>query len=221
MLILGSTQAGKSALIEHIRWYADPDYAIYESLLGNEIVSKTENTTSILINSNLPIYEAYRKDTGEIFDLKNLATQYDEEDYRDILLSHSDNVEMRQIPQHPDASSQSIEFRFLDTPGLNGTQGRDSEHAASIIKEVISTRSFNLIVFVISSQNPLTEEKQLALEYFAFVLRGLHSKVVFLYTYVDYSDTHSTNKTHHFDMSMWNKTLSRLFRRHDSGSGFN
>lgn len=222
MLILGSSQTGKSALIEHIRCYADPDYVINESLLGNGITSKTESTTPILINSNLPIYEVYRKDTGEIFDLKNLATKYEhKEDYRDILLSRSDNVEMRQIPQDLDASSQSMEFRFLDTPGLNGTQDRDSEHAANIVKEVVNTRSFNLIVFVISSQNPLTKEKQLAIEYFALVLRGLHSKVVFLYTHVDYSDTHSTNKTHHLDMSMRNKALSTLFRRHDSGSGFN
>ncbi|KAF9389840.1 hypothetical protein CPB97_010478 [Podila verticillata] len=222
VLILGHTQAGKSTLIEHIRSYADPGYAINESLLGNGNVSKTDSTTPILINSNFPTYEAYRKNTGEIFDLKNLATQYqDEEDYRDVLLSHSDDVAMRPILQDPNAPLESMAFRFLDTPGLNGTQGRDSEHAANIVNEIISTRSFNLIVFVISSQNPLTEEKQLALEYFAFVLRGLHSRIVFLYTHVDYSDTHSTNKTHHLDMSMRNETLSTIFRRHDSESGFN
>ncbi|KAF9210386.1 hypothetical protein BGZ59_009499, partial [Podila verticillata] len=222
VLILGETQAGKSSLIEHIRSYADPGYAIDKSLLGNGIVSKTESTTTIFINSNFPTYEAYRKNTGEIFDLKNLATQYqNEEDYRDILLSHSDDVAIRPIHQDPNAPSESMEFRFLDTPGLNGTQGRDSEHAVNIVNEIISTRSFNLVVFVISSQNPLTEEKRLALEYFAFVLRGLHSKIVFLYTHVDYSDTHSTNKTHHLDMEMRNETLSTIFRRHDSESEFN
>ncbi|KAF9371685.1 hypothetical protein CPB97_001780 [Podila verticillata] len=219
VVILGSTQAGKSTLIEHIRSYADPDYAIDESLLGTGIVSKTDNPTLILLNSSLPAYEVFRKDTGEIFDLKKLATQDgDEEDYRDILLSHPDEVDIRLAPQDPNEPSESIEFQFLDTPGLNGTQGRDSEHVTNIVKEVISTRSFNLIVFVISSQNPLTEEKQLALEYFAYVLRGLHSRIVFLHTHVDYSETHISNTTHHFDMKLKNNFLSKIFRRH-SGEG--
>ncbi|KAG0023149.1 hypothetical protein BGZ81_008247, partial [Podila clonocystis] len=173
VLILGSTQAGKSALIEHIRSYADQEYAIDESLLGDSITSKTDITTPFLIKSNLPTYEVYRKDNGVAFDLENLATQYkDEEDYRDTFQSLSDNVGMRLVPQNATASSGSMEFRFLDTPGFNGTQNRDSEHAARIINEIISTRSFNLIVFVISSKSPLTEENLLALEFFAYVLRG-------------------------------------------------
>ncbi|KAG0010833.1 hypothetical protein BGZ81_002530 [Podila clonocystis] len=174
VLILGSTQAGKTALIEHIKRYANPEYKINESLLGNGMASKTDTTTPFLVESNLPTYEAYRKDTGEIFDLKNLAHQYeDQEDYQDILLADADAVGMRLVSQDPNTISESMEFRFLDTPGLNGTQGRDSEHAASIVNEIISTRSFNLIVFVISSKVPLTEDRQLALEYFAYVLHGL------------------------------------------------
>ncbi|KAG0013690.1 hypothetical protein BGZ82_002062, partial [Podila clonocystis] len=221
VLVLGSTQAGKSALTEHIRNYANPGYAIYGSLLGNSIASKTDSATSFSVESPLPAYEVYRKDTGEVFDLKALASQHrDKEDYRDTLMSHSDVVGMRLVPQDTTVSSGSMEFRFLDTPGFNGTQGRDSEHAANIVNEVISTRSFNLIVFVISSKNPLTEEKLLALEYFAYVLRGLHSRIVFLYTHVDYADTHYTNTAYHLDMLIRNKTLNRIFRRHDGESVF-
>ncbi|KAG0328279.1 hypothetical protein BG000_000551, partial [Podila horticola] len=221
VLILGSTQAGKSTLIQHIKSYADSRYAIDDSIFGNGIVSKTESTTSFSVESTLPVYEVYLKDTGEVLDLKTLASHYkDEEGYRDALLSHSDDVGMRLAPQDPTTPSGSMEFRFLDTPGLNGTQGRDSEHAVNIVNEVISTQTFNLIVFVISSKNPLTEEKRLALEYFAYVLRGLHSRIIFLYTHVDYADTHYTNTTHHLDMSMRNKTLSTIFRRHDGESMF-
>ncbi|KAF9307757.1 hypothetical protein BG003_000231, partial [Podila horticola] len=74
VLILGSTQAGKSTLIEHIRSYTDPGYAIDESLLGDGFTSKTDITTPFLVESNLPTYEAYRKDTGVAFQLKDLAT---------------------------------------------------------------------------------------------------------------------------------------------------
>ncbi|KAG0019623.1 hypothetical protein BGZ82_011834, partial [Podila clonocystis] len=179
VLILGSTQVGKSALIEHIRSYADQEYAIDESFLGDSITSKTDTTTPFLIKSNLPTYEAYRKDTGVAFELKNLATQYkDEADYRDTLQSPSDNVGMRLVPQNTTARSGSREFHFLDTPGFNGTQNRDSEHVARIVNEIISTRSFNLIVFVISSKCPLTEEKLLALEFFANLVKLKYSVLI-------------------------------------------
>lgn len=221
MLILGGTQAGKSAFIEHVRSYADPDYVVDESLLGDGITSKTDTTIPFLIESNLPSYEAFQKNTGETFDLSNLAAQYkDDEDYRDVLLSNAGAVSMRMVSQDPVALSQSMEFRLLDTPGLNGTQGKDSEHAASIVNEIISTRSFNLIVFVISSKSPLTEEKQVALEYFAYVLRGLHSRIIFLHTHVDYSKSHHSNTSHHLDISMRSKAISRIFRRHDEESVF-
>ncbi|KAF9392178.1 hypothetical protein CPB97_003503 [Podila verticillata] len=221
VLILGSAQSGKSTLIERIRNYADPDYVMDESLLGNRIFSKTAKTTPIFIKSSLAAYEAYQKNTGEIFDLKNLANQYeDEDDYRDFILSNPDDVTMRRVPQDPNTSFASTEFRFLDTPGLNGTQGKDSENAADIVNEIISTQSFNLIVFLISAKNPMTEEKRLALEYFAYVLRGLHSRIVFLYTHVDYAETHHSSTKHHLDISTRNKTLSTIFRRHDAESEF-
>ncbi|KAG0016158.1 hypothetical protein BGZ81_011367 [Podila clonocystis] len=41
------------------------------------------------------------------------------------------------------APPKSMEFRFLDTPGLNGTESRDSEHTVSIVNEIVSTRSFS------------------------------------------------------------------------------
>ncbi|KAF9373682.1 hypothetical protein CPC16_001726 [Podila verticillata] len=213
---MGSTQAGKSSLIQHIKSYAYPGYVMNETLLGNSIASKTERTQLFKIISNLPVYKVTRRQSGEEIDVNGLATRYqDEEDYRDALLSHPDEVA---INEAPNAHSKHLEFQFLDTPGLNSTNGRDSEYAANIVKDVISIRSFNLIVFVISSKNPLTEEKQLALEYYAFVLRGLHSRIVFLYTHVDYAEMHHSNPTYHLNMTMRHKTLCTIFRRHAENS---
>ncbi|KAG0016159.1 hypothetical protein BGZ81_011368 [Podila clonocystis] len=215
VLVMGITQAGKSTLIEHIRSYAHPGYAIDESLLGDGIVSKTESTTPFFVESNFPAYEVYRNDTGEVVDLSNITNVHQkEDDYQDLLLSHPDNVTMRLALKDPKAPSELMEFQFLDTPGLNGTHGKDNEYAASIVEELIRTRSFSLIIFVISSKNPLTEERQLALEYFAYVLRGLHSRIVFLHSHVDYSELHHSNTTHFFDMKLKNQFLSNIFRRH-------
>ncbi|KAF9197173.1 hypothetical protein BGZ59_005673, partial [Podila verticillata] len=49
---------------------------------------------------------------------------------------------------------------------------------------------------------------------------GLHSRIMFLHTHVDYADAHHTNHTHHLNLRMKNKALSKLFRRHDSETVF-
>lgn len=211
VLVLGSTHAGKSALIQHIKKYADPGYVMDVSLLGNNIASKTETTRPFGVRSNLPVYEVKRLESGEVIDVNGLASSYqDEEDYRDVLLSNPNVVA---IEEASSALSKHVDFQLFDTPGLNSTHGRDSEYATNIVKEVISTQFFNLIVFVISTKNPLTEEKQHALEYFAYVLRGLHSRIIFLYTHVDYSEIHHSNTTHHLNMTLRHKTLGAIFRR--------
>ncbi|KAG0012329.1 hypothetical protein BGZ81_001647, partial [Podila clonocystis] len=216
VLIMGKTQAGKSTFIEHIKTYADPSYAIDRSLLGNGNLSKTENTRPFFVESNLPVYEVFHKATGDIIDLEDLASKYDEEDYRDILFSREKDVGMRLVPQDTSSPSETVEFRFLDTPGLNDTNDRDSSHAANIISEMINTRSFNLIVIIISYKHPLTQEQQLALEYYANVFKGLHTRIMFLHTHVDYAEVHHTNTVHHLNMKMKNKALSKMFRQYDN-----
>ncbi|KAG0348333.1 hypothetical protein BG005_011607 [Podila minutissima] len=216
VLVMGKTQAGKSTLVEHIKNYANPNYTIDPSLLGNGNLSKTESTRPFYVESNLPAYEAFRKDTNEVIELEGLATRWEEEeDYRDILFSREKDVGLRRAPQDPNDPSELVEFRFLDTPGLNDTRDRDSSHAVNIISEMISTRSFNLIVIIVSYKNPLTQEQQLALEYYANVFKGLHTRIMFLHTHVDYADIHHTNKVHNLNMKMRNKALSKMFRRFD------
>ncbi|KAG0334540.1 hypothetical protein BG000_008247, partial [Podila horticola] len=216
VLVMGKTQAGKSTLVEHIKNYANPGYSIDRSLLGNGNVSKTESTRPFYVESNLPAYEAFRKDTGEIIDLNDFANRWEEEeDYRDTLFSREKDVGLRHAPQDPNEPSELVEFRFLDTPGLNDTNDRDSSHAVNIISEMINTRSFNLIVIIVSYKNPLTQEQQLALEYYANVFKGLHTRIMFLHTHVDYADIHRTNNAHHLNMKMKNKHLSKMFRRFD------
>ncbi|KAF9366981.1 hypothetical protein CPB97_006573, partial [Podila verticillata] len=112
ILIMGKTQAGKSTLVEHFKKYANPGYSIDGSLLGNGNISRTESTRPFYIESNLPEYEVYRKETGQVINVKNLATKYeDEEDYREILFSREKDVGLRLASQDPDVASELMEFR--------------------------------------------------------------------------------------------------------------
>ncbi|KAG0016157.1 hypothetical protein BGZ81_011366, partial [Podila clonocystis] len=113
-----------------------------------------------------------------------------------------------------------MEFRFLDTPGFVSTSENDYANAYNIINEMINTKSFNLIVITISYTNPVTQEQQLALEYYANVFKGLHTRIMFLHTHVDYADLHYTNTVHHLNMKMKNKALSKMFRQYDSEAVF-
>ncbi|KAF9324076.1 hypothetical protein BG006_000884, partial [Podila minutissima] len=167
VLVMGKTQAGKSTFIEHIKNYANPGYSIDKSLLGNGNLSKTESTRSFYVDSNLHAYEVFNRESGDVIDLDNLASKSDEEGYREILFSREKNVGLRLAPHDPNGPSDMVEFRFLDTPGLNDTMDRDSSHAVNIISEMINTKSFNLIVIIVSYKNPITQEQQLALEYYA------------------------------------------------------
>ncbi|KAG0075851.1 hypothetical protein BGZ93_011145 [Podila epicladia] len=196
--------------------YADPSYPIDLSLLGNGNKSKTEFTQSFDVKSTLPCYEVHRVDTGENIELDDLTNRVEtEEDYRNILLLREKDVTMRVAPQGPYNPSEILKFRFLDTPGLNNTNNGDNGHAASIISEMTSTQTFNLIIITVSYKGVITEEQQLVLEYYAKVFQGLHSRIIFLYTHVGYFDCHHSNTKHALKLQKRNRDLSRLFRQHD------
>ncbi|KAF8947983.1 hypothetical protein BGZ52_007299, partial [Haplosporangium bisporale] len=170
VLVLGNTQAGKTALVEYIMSYATPSYTVYQSLLGDGTFSKTERTRTVHTKSSLPSYEVYDKASGSTIDFN--PDEGDEEDIRDLLFTREDNIGRRPAPG---AVSDAVEFELLDTPGLN--QDQDVVQAADIVDGIISTRSFNLILIVVNIHDPLTAEQLLALRYFSKILRGPHSNI--------------------------------------------
>ncbi|KAG0342243.1 hypothetical protein BG005_002773 [Podila minutissima] len=214
VLVLGKTQSGKSSLVQHIKRYADPAYLIDNSLIGNGNTSKTGSTGQFFIHSDLPAYKVLELATGTIVDVQNLHAMIEnEDDYLDILHGREAKYGLKMVPQEPHRSPpQLVEFRFLDTPGINDTNHMDDIFAVDIISEVIATGSFNLILIVVSAKNPLSKEYGFALEYYAKVLQGLHTNIAFLYTHVDYAHCHHTNTTHHLSMLKRHNSFSRIFR---------
>lgn len=143
-----------------------------------------------------------------------MSTRFeDADDYFDLLKGCEIGYALRVVPQDSDSSpTELVEFRFLDTPGINDTKGRDTEFATTIVNEIIATQSFNLILIVTSSKGSITPAYGFALEYYAKVLEGLRSNIAFLYTHVDYYDCHHTNSTHHSELRTRQHVFSRTFR---------
>ncbi|KAF9008536.1 hypothetical protein BGZ52_008017, partial [Haplosporangium bisporale] len=214
VLVLGKTQSGKSSLVQHIKRYADPTYLIDQSLLGDGYTSMTRSAVQIFMHSDLPAYEVINRATSERVDVHNLHAMIEhEDDYLEVLQGREAQYELRITPQDPNrAPPQIVEFRFLDTPGINDTDYRDDVFATNIVNEAIATRSFNLILVTVSAKSHISMEYGFALEYYAKVLQGLHTNIAFLYTHVDYADCHHSNTKHHSSMLKRHNAFSRIFR---------
>ncbi|KAF9325723.1 hypothetical protein BG006_010810 [Podila minutissima] len=211
VLVLGQTQSGKSTLVQHIKKYANPSHEIDQSFLGNGNVSKTLSTTHFSIDSNLPAYEVQRNNDRSIVNLQDLQFK-NEDDYHELIEGREKDYTLRisQDPQY--LPSQLIEFQFLDTPGLNDTDQRDTIFADNIIKGIIKTRTFNLILIIVSVKCSLSQEFGFALEYYSNVLQGLHANMAFLHTHVNYADCHYSNTKHHDNMAARHRVFSNIFR---------
>lgn len=184
--------------MQHIKQYADPHYKIDQSFLGDGNTSKTVSTIHFFIDSSLPMYEVQKKNDRSILDLQDLHTVFeDEDDYLDLLNSCEKDYILQVSPLDTQLDApQLIEFKFLDTPGLNDTNQRDTAFATHIIEQIMAAGSFNLILVVVTAKSSLSQEYGFALEYYSKVLEGLHSHIAFLHTHVDYADCHHTNIAH-------------------------
>ncbi|KAG0314160.1 hypothetical protein BG000_005639 [Podila horticola] len=215
VLVLGKTQAGKSTFIEFVKNYANQQYTINERLLGTGFQSKTRMPEPFMVMTDLPAYEVFDA-TGTRIDIGSLADQHqDPEDYFDAL---NDRKTALKLVSHDLASSllpRHFEIVFLDTPGVEDTNGRDSEHAERIIDAMTKMQSFNLIIIIINCEETPSKAHQLAFNYYAKVIhtfQGHHSNIVFLYTHVEYEKCHHSNTDHLSVMERRHKVFSQLFR---------
>ncbi|KAF8942249.1 hypothetical protein BGZ52_012730, partial [Haplosporangium bisporale] len=109
-------------------------------------LAKPKYSVLIMGDTHLPAYEVYQRDTGEAIEVESLATSFkEEEDYRDILFSREQDVDLRLAPEDPIDPSKNIEFRLWDSLGLETFDENDSNHTAIIIDKLIHIRTFNLI----------------------------------------------------------------------------
>ncbi|KAG0012331.1 hypothetical protein BGZ81_001649 [Podila clonocystis] len=220
VLIMGKTQSGKSTLVQFVKNYVDRQYPINTELIGKGNVALTTEPKRFFVTSNLPEYEVVEKKKEAALDLSNLVNVGTYDDYQESISYREGDYELREMQRQQDADDspfESVELMFLDTPGINDTNNDDSVHAETIIKEVITTRSFNLVLFVFKYDNPLTLEQQIPLKYYAEVLKEFRSSMAFLFTHVKYEDCHHSNSRHRKMIDTRLRALSRLLQGRDMG----
>ncbi|KAG0334468.1 hypothetical protein BG000_008305 [Podila horticola] len=214
ILMFGRTQAGKSKFIEFAKEYADPDYNIDWTLIGNNVVSKTGDTKNLTITSDFPTYEVCHMDSNMPIDTEALCHSCaDMDDYEDAINNRKTTLKLAEKNPKP-LSLGSVTIQVLDTPGINDTNYRDMEYSHKIIKEMVGIQSFNLIVVIVKFESAITQEQQVAFNYYSRVihaLQGNHSNVVFVYTHVAYKCRHHTNTAHRDSLGRQHGAFSCLF----------
>ncbi|KAF9369009.1 hypothetical protein CPC16_004874, partial [Podila verticillata] len=215
VLVLGKTQAGKSTFIKFVKNYADQQYTIDERLLGTRIKSKTQMPVPFVVKTDLQSYEVIDA-TGTRIDIGSLGDKYqDPDDYVDAL--NDRNMTLKPVSHNPVSSlpPRHVQITFLDTPGVEDTNGRDAEHAVRIIDAMTEMKSFNLIIIIITCKDPPSKAHQLAFNYYSRVIQTFqdhHSNIVFLYMHVEYEKCHHHNANHLSLMELRHKAFSQLLR---------
>lgn len=212
ILVIGNAQSGKSTLIEGIKKYADPNYSVYRSLLGNGNLSRTDCTADWTIVTGLPRYKVVQTKwpSKEVpSDLAQLMAVGDMGEYEDEL-NKRNGIEMVR-PKRLLLFSETA-FRIIDTPGLNDTEGRDELHLSRIYEAAVDAGSIDLVLIVISKE-PLTKELQEALKTYANMFPELRPVFAFVHTKVKYQDLHPDNKTSWSNMRERQQLLESLMGR--------
>lgn len=123
---------------------------------------------------------------------------------------------MRVVPQNSNTPlSRDVDFTFLDTLGVENTDGKDLEQASEILDQMTKARYFNLILIVINTEEHPSQPHQLAFDYYSKViqaLQGHHFNVVFLYTHVRYGNVHPGNVEQCKNLALRHRAYSHLFR---------
>lgn len=212
--MLGKSQAGKTALIQDIKTYANPSSTVDRSLLGDGTFSKTDQPRSFRFKSNLPIYETYGRKTGiATMLIHQEASTKDRENHDDHLFAHETAVGRRLKAQGSSKPlPRAVEFKCLDTPGFCNNKGEDSAHAERIIRAMVAVRSFNLVLIVVNPHDPITADYQLALQYYSEVLYDLHSNIAFDFTHVDYAHFRRNSSEGHLALEEKTRLLSHIFQ---------
>ncbi|KAF9351855.1 hypothetical protein BGX26_010188 [Mortierella sp. AD094] len=190
VLLLGEAQSGKSTFIEYVKKYADPDYTINLSNVGNGISSCTKEVIRSTVHTDLPITDVIENASGscptEVY-LGSLINDWpDLDDFEGVL----NRTNLKTVRTQSSESPTQYQFNLFDTPGLNDTHGEDEAHVASIYKALRDAGHIHLVLVTIG-RAPFTPGFQAAIKCYFDMLPEFHGLAAFVHTHVDYKDLHS------------------------------
>ncbi|KAF3922262.1 hypothetical protein ABW20_dc0103520 [Dactylellina cionopaga] len=141
VLVVGETQQGKSTLIQNLGTYADlPDLDIE---IGNGNRSCTRSSEKY--DLDIPLRSFHLED----FDGSTI--QINKDNYTELCGYGEDDAKVVVNSQGESGSAPTLKFSFVDTPGLNDSEGEDMELMAGILGKVAELEYVHAVVYVRNS----------------------------------------------------------------------
>ncbi|KAG0223135.1 hypothetical protein B0O80DRAFT_141169 [Mortierella sp. GBAus27b] len=189
ILLLGPTQSGKSSFLESVKKYADPTYQVDDSLIGHGVSSCTQDVREDVVTTTLPDCKLYNKDNNVEFDLSRFLREKNMREFKRLLVD-DDDLELRSehVP-----GSDTVRFRFFDTPGLDDTNGDDIQNIGKTFSALIKTKEFHMILILGSCTVPLLPSQKGVYRAYFRLLEELRGIITVVHTRVPSIERHPGN----------------------------
>lgn len=168
ILIVGETQQGKSTLIKQLNRYAkQPELEIG---IGHGNVSCTKIVGQFNIPATIERYQLVNPDGTSIGNLSH-------EELCDL-----GRGEAEVVPITQEAPAKALDFSFIDTPGLDDSDGEDIEIMAAIIGRLGELSHINAVVYVRSINKPFSNSFKRFFDYIQRSLPSLSAGLIVVHT---------------------------------------
>ncbi|EPS35826.1 hypothetical protein H072_10729 [Dactylellina haptotyla CBS 200.50] len=170
VLVVGETQQGKSTLVRNLLEYAKLPEA--DVKIGNGNRACTANPQDYEMEIPLRSYH--------LQDHIGNTLKVGKGNYSDLIDYGEDDATVMQ--DLPDNQVEIVKFRFLDTPGLNDTEGRDMELMAGILGKAAEMKYLNAIIYVRKIDKHFGNSFHEFLEYFQRSMPSLAGGLIIVHS---------------------------------------
>ncbi|KAK3820258.1 MAG: hypothetical protein J3Q66DRAFT_168687 [Benniella sp.] len=182
ILLLGTTQSGKSTFLEGVKQYADPSYKVNHDRIGKGNKTCTLDVHTEMITTNLPVYRLYdlKADANEELDIFSMFLEKSVKACK-ILLECDEGLKLC-AEEMPD--SKWARFRIIDTPGLDDTKGNDIPNIAKTFSALSDIDEIHLVLIINSLETPVLPSQEAAYKSYFQVFEELKSLLTIVHTKV-------------------------------------
>ena len=157
VLIVGETQQGKSTLVKFLNRYAGSPELDIE--IGNGNISCTKGVGEYQISARLRRFR--------IADMRgNTLSGLSFTEFCDL------GPRQAQVLEVEDGDTTTVKFMFVDTPGLDDSDGDDLEIMAGIVGRVAEISHINAVMYVRDINSPFSSSFQ---QFFSYIQRSMPS----------------------------------------------
>ena len=167
VLVVGESQEGKSTLIKQLNKYGDlPNVDIK---IGDGNMACTKTVKEYLVNV-VPLEFRLVDINGETI------TGLSYPDFCDLSASEARVVEI----EDPDATK--VRFNFIDTPGLDDSEGEDISNMANIIGRISELTYLNALIYVRNVEKPFSRSFEQFFRYFQRCLPNISNVFIIVHS---------------------------------------